>query len=216
MIHLVKGPEPQILATNGAAWLKVLEDKIAAGQVPTDAEKSRYRKAEIKAALVAETHGKCAYCESYLLHIAFGDVEHISPKSLKLSDSFRWDNLTLACDRCNTYKKDAVGIVDPYIEDPDEFFIFLGPMIFARPEIAKAIITVRQLRLNRSELIESRFKRLDAISNLILIIQRTNDPAIREVLIQDLFENEIGDQAEFAAFARSFVKAIEPGLAVAA
>lgn len=208
MIKLNKQPEPQILTNNGANWLKVLQDKLAAGEVPTEAEKSRYRHPEIKSVLKIETHGKCAYCESRLLHIAFGDVEHIAPKSLKLADTFRWSNLTLACDVCNTYKKDATNLVDPYTDEPTDYFKFLGPMVYAYPEQNKGVITSKQLRLNRPELIENRSKRLEAISSILLTIETTKDPAVRSVLIDDLLSNEASDQSEYAAFVRSFIDVV--------
>jgi uncharacterized protein (TIGR02646 family) len=104
MIKLLKGDKPQVLKDNAATWGKTLVDKKARGEKPTDPDKARYRHPDIKVALIAETHGKCAYCESKLLHIAYGDIEHITPKSVKIELSVEWQNLTLACDRCNTNK----------------------------------------------------------------------------------------------------------------
>lgn len=212
MIRLTKGPEPAVLRDNSAEWLKVLQDKIDAGEVPTDAEKSRYRHRDIKAALVVETHGKCAYCESRLLHIAYGDVEHISPKSFRLVDTFRWDNLTLACDVCNTNKKNVLNVVDPYVDDPNEFFRFLGPAIYTRSDDNRGILTVKQLKLNRPDLLAHRSRRLEAIANLILLIRETTDLQVRSVLIDDLFSNEASDENEYAAFVRSFLAAVAPDL----
>jgi len=90
MIKLQKLAKPPILVANETTWIQTLVDKVALGQTPTDTEKTRYRHAQIKAALVQETHGKCAYCESKLLHIHHGDVEHIMPKSLDLSKIVEW------------------------------------------------------------------------------------------------------------------------------
>lgn len=212
MIKLRKVEEPPILRDNAADWLKTIQDKLAVGEVPTEAEKGRYRHPEIKAALVNETYGKCAYCESKLLHVAFGDVEHISPKSHKLEDTFRWNNLTLACDRCNTNKGSAVDLVDPYDDDPDALFRFLGPMVYARPENAKAVISCKRLRLNRAELVEMRSRRLEAISNLLVLINEASDPQLRSALIDDLAENEVGDNTEYAAFVRNFLATVAPDL----
>jgi uncharacterized protein (TIGR02646 family) len=208
VIKLQKQPEPDILRIHGVQWLKTLEDKIAAGEKPTDSEKSRYRHPDIKSALKTETSGKCAYCESKLLHIAFGDVEHISPKSEKLAHTFQWENLTLACDVCNTYKSNAPSLVDPYVDEPSEFFRFLGPMVYAIPGQAKGVTTVIQLRLNRPELVENRSKRLEAISSIILTINQTADQSIKAVLINDLMHNETADGVEYAAFVRSFIDAV--------
>jgi uncharacterized protein (TIGR02646 family) len=212
---LTKQEEPEVLRKNGATWLKAVENKIAAGEVPTDAEKGRYRHPEIKSALITETHGKCAYCESRLLHIAFGDVEHITPKSLKLSDTFRWSNLTLACDVCNTYKGNAADLVDPYVDDPSVFFKFVGPMVYANPSEPKGVITAKQLRLNRPDLIAHRVKRLDAITSIMHLISITQDPKLKAVLTADLRENEASDEGEYAAFVRSFLAVVDhenPGL----
>lgn len=214
MIKLYKQPEPDVLRINGAQWLATLQDKIEAGDKPTDSEKSRYRHPDIKSVLKVETAGKCAYCESKLLHIAFGDVEHISPKSERLADTFRWDNLTLACDVCNTYKSNAPSLVDPYFDEPSEFFKFLGPMVYANPEKAKGVTTAIQLRLNRPELVESRSKRLEAISSIILTINQTTDPNIKSVLIADLLNNETADGVEYAAFVRSFIATVGEDLAL--
>src|SRR5437660_11067609 len=104
MIKLSKTDEPAVLIERKADWTRTLVEKGARGEEPSDGEKNRYRHPDIKQALIAETHGKCAYCESKLLHITYGDVEHIVPKSAKIELSFQWKNLTLACDRCNTNK----------------------------------------------------------------------------------------------------------------
>jgi uncharacterized protein (TIGR02646 family) len=209
MISLTKVEEPEVLRANGPGWLKTIEDKLAAGEIPTETEKGRYRHPQIKDALKVETHGKCAYCESTLLHIAFGDVEHISPKSLKLADTFRWDNLTLACDVCNTYKKNISNLIDPYVDDPSHHFRFMGPMLYANPNEPRAVITAKQLKLNRPDLVTQRAKRLDAISSIMLIIKTTRDVGIKQVMLADLRENEAADHSEYAAFVRSFLLVVD-------
>src|SRR3954469_25335779 len=98
MIKLEKTERPQVLTDNADDWTAVLLEKQAQGEEPTTSEKTKYRHRDIKAALLNETHGKCAYCESKLRHITYGDVEHIVPKSLALAKIFDWANLTLACD----------------------------------------------------------------------------------------------------------------------
>lgn len=211
MIRLYKQDEPEVLRTNGAAWLDAIQQRLAAGEIPTNTEKGRYRHPDIKAALIVETHGKCAYCEALLLHITFGDVEHISPKSNRVEDTFRWDNLTLACDVCNTYKKNAVGIIDPYDDEPNDHFFFSGPMIFVRPGSAKGTLTRKQLRLNRADLIIHRSKRLETVEGLLTIIETTADPQIRQVLISDLLDNEASDSSEYAACVRNFLEGIPHG-----
>ena len=205
MIKLAKVPEPKVLVDNAAAWLQVVKDKLTAGEVPSETDKGRYRHADIKSALIEETHGKCAYCEGYLMDVTFGDVEHISPKSLKVSDLFRWDNLTVACDRCNTGKSNVPDLVDPYVDDPDEYFLFAGSMVVPKPNNAKAKLTYDRLGLNRTGLLESRTRRISNICRIVSLIDLSQDAFYRDVLVYDLFNNELADASEFAAAARSFI-----------
>ena len=59
-----------------------------------------------KAHLKAETHGKCAYCESSTSTVAYGDVEHFRPKSVYWWLAYCYDNFSYSCQLCNQlYKK---------------------------------------------------------------------------------------------------------------
>src|SRR5215471_10914023 len=97
MIKLLKGTEPPILRDNRATWEQVLRDHVANGTTPSKTELNRYGHADIKAALLAETNAKCAYCESIFRHVYPGDVEHATPKRNGVQFRFAWDNLTIAC-----------------------------------------------------------------------------------------------------------------------
>lgn len=76
-----------------------------------------YKLPEVKEALIKLFNGKCAYCESFILHVYSGDVEHFRPKSqikYPKEDNIKtikpgyywlaadWDNLFLACKNCNS------------------------------------------------------------------------------------------------------------------
>ena len=59
-----------------------------------------------KAHLKAETHGKCAYCESSTSTVAYGDVERFRPKSVYWWLAYCYDNFSYSCQLCNQlYKK---------------------------------------------------------------------------------------------------------------
>lgn len=167
MIKLAKVAEPHVLHDNAATWTKELQAKLAAGEEPSKYLLGRYAHPKIKTALLEETHGKCAYCESPLGHVAYGDIEHIIPKSLEPSLRFEWHNLTIACDVCNTNKSNTEGIIDPYQCDPTEFFDFWGPMILAKFGIGVAELTEHCLSLNRPKLVERRCERIEYLRNLI-------------------------------------------------
>lgn len=209
MIKLQKTAIPTVLKENQAEWTKTIVDKASAGLVPTDVEKSRYRHADIKIALIEETAGKCAYCESKILHVGFGDVEHVSPKSKSINNLFRWDNLTLACDKCNTYKSDFEDIVDPYVDDPEEFFTFIGPLVVPNPGVEKGLLTEKTLKLNRPDLREKRTEKIKYLSDQLLIYKKTAG-RLREVLRADLIKNEMSKDQEYTAVARSFLTIMLP------
>lgn len=76
-------------------------------------EFSAYNNDEVKAALKRLFNGKCAYCESPILTITVGDIEHFRPKAAVVTDDKKtlkpgyywlaadWDNLLLSCNNCN-------------------------------------------------------------------------------------------------------------------
>ena len=71
------------------AKFQALMEKLLAGfyefdrKVPFNTEKSRFQIWKVaKSALIAESHSKCAYCESPTSVVAFGDVEHFRPKDI--------------------------------------------------------------------------------------------------------------------------------------
>lgn len=205
MISLTKKTKPKILEDNEQNWTKVLTDKLSKGEKPTNTEKTRYRHPQVKAALIDETKGKCAYCESKLLHIHHGDVEHIYPKSLAPEKSFEWENLTLACEICNQNKsnKDPLieAIIDPYVIDPVEHLVFMGTLIFdlGTPH---GISTREILDLNRAELVERRKEHLEKIMGIYQTLLRTDIPiAARKAIYQNLLSKEGSSDTQYTAMA---------------
>lgn len=211
MIPLTKSPEPEVLQRNGRAWTEELVRKIAAGEEPSTYLLSRYAHPEIKAALLAETSEKCAYCESPLRHAAYGDVEHIAPKALNPALRFQWTNLTIACDVCNTNKSNNAGIFDPYTSDPNEAFKFVGPLIWPRINDDCAMLTEAQLELNRPRLIERRSERLEFLRNLVASAhQRPAD--VREAILRKA-HSEVGNDKPFSGCTKAAIGALEALLA---
>lgn len=201
MIKLDKGPEPDILRENGKRWLEEIDTAIAQG---VDAKKSvlgRYNHTSIKEALLEETSRKCAYCESYVRHVTYGDIEHITPKSARPELRFVWRNLTIACDVCNTNKASHEGMFDPYDEDPSDCFQFEGPFIWGDPSHPSASVTERVIDLNRPDLIDRRIDRLKELRNLIEVI--LSKPAeYRDILLAQA-EREVSNSTQYAGFAQA-------------
>jgi len=124
MIRVHKPPTPpQTLTTRGAARAKDDCDSYLAhrweyrrGDKRFDFDKRIYGAPDVRNALLLARHGKCAFCEAKIAHIAAGDVEHFRPKggvwrrgALTLPGyywlAYDWDNLLLACQLCNQRHK---------------------------------------------------------------------------------------------------------------
>jgi hypothetical protein len=205
MIALTKTDEPEILVQNAATWTADLQTEIQNGGDKVAYRTSKYRHPQIKEALKQETHRKCAYCESKPLHVTFGDIEHVIPKSEDVNLTFEWSNLTLACDVCNTNKGTKVGLIDPYGCDPEQEFEFFGPQIFHRSGHAVAEYTHIELDLNRMDLLERRRDRLRALRDKFEKFDMNPDPALAQLLKNAALAYETSQDREFAACARAFL-----------
>ena len=209
MIKLEKGEEPRVLSQNALRWTNIVVNKINAGMVPTKTEKGRYNHPEVKEALVLETFGKCAYCESKIRHISYGDIEHVVPKSDEPSKWFSWNNLTLACDVCNTNKSntpvDEQTFVDPYLVDPEEQFWHLGPIMRPKPGSDAAALTERLLELNRPELVEKRAERQASLLSLVDTAERCNNGELKRLLWEEICD-EAEARNEYAALSRATIE----------
>ena len=205
MIRLEKSAEPDILKNNRAAWTAEFIAALAAGDDPTPTLEARYRHREIKDALVAETHAKCAYCEVKALVSGYGDVEHIIAKKFRPELRFVWSNLTLACDKCNTKKGVHDNILDPYSDDPDEHFRFFGPMLTVRAGSDLGKRTQAILELNRIELLEHRKEKLDEFVRRAHEVAATRDKDTRTILLRALLDDARSAKNEFSACARALI-----------
>jgi uncharacterized protein (TIGR02646 family) len=81
----------------------------------------------VKSALRVAQNDKCAFCESKITHIGYGDIEHFRPKGgvrqhetepLKYPGYYwlvyEWDNLFLSCQLCNQrFKRNCFPLRNP-------------------------------------------------------------------------------------------------------
>ena len=212
MIKLSKGPKPQILIDNAAQWTNEYVNCLSSNQNPSDTIAYRYRHPNIKVALEKETSKKCAYCESKIKHIAFEDIEHILPKKKGARPDLyvEWTNLTLACEVCNrTNKKDyydpKLPLVNPYVDDPDKYFIILGAIISSKDNNERGFISESTLDLNRPELVERRNERLKTINTLLYVWAKESNPTIKGTLEKQI-RMEYAPEKEYSAFVKEFVR----------
>ena len=153
-----------------------------------------------KVALINASHGKCMYCEVFVSESSFGEVEHIKPKSIFPALEFDWNNLGFVCQRCNNSKGNkydaALEIVNPYSENPEEFLIASGSYVFQKQGNARGEKTIRDVDLNRNELLEKRQELISRIQKSIDAAFRTPEP-LRNDLIAEL-KKEAEQDKEFS------------------
>ena len=143
MIQVKRTAKPKVLEDNAKKWTT---DYLAAKKEyeadKTNSDKLRkfkttegkYNQNEVKLALRAMFHEKCAYCESYTTHVSYGEIEHFKPKSKYPELCFEWKNMNFSCEICNgkAHKGDKFPlenengpIINPVEENPDSFFKFI-------------------------------------------------------------------------------------------
>jgi uncharacterized protein (TIGR02646 family) len=174
----------------------------------------RYQHAEIKKALVDMFQGKCAYCESKILHIDYGDIEHYRPKRgprARPDLTFDWDNLLLACQVCNgaehkgdrfPEREEGGPILDPCRDDPAEHLEFRyddrARLASVYGKTRRGETTERLLGLNRPHL---RVHRSAFVQKLLFIALQAG----RDLEAAALFDESRRPGSEYSAFAKALL-----------
>lgn len=74
---------------------------------------------QAKKQLLAETGGKCAYCEASISVVAHGDVDHYRPKSSYWWLAYCYDNYLASCQLCNQkFKRDVFPVQNRKMRAP--------------------------------------------------------------------------------------------------
>jgi len=185
-----------------------------------------YGSPQVREALGVLQHGKCCYCESRPSPTSAGRIDHFRPKGAVRQDkgntklhpgyywlAYRWGNLVLACETCNSRKsdyfpleepdqrarnhlapldKESPLLLNPY-EDSDlsEHLAFDGSA--CEPSTRRGRVTVAVLGLNRPGLQE---ERQCILSDLEILCAVVRYPGMREDLRQ-------GARLRIDSFARS-------------
>jgi len=214
MIKLRKLDEPQVLEDHSEAWTTELLKSINDGaDIPSRLLRDRYGHNKVKERLRLECFGKCMYCESKIAHITHEHVEHIKPKAKdKYPElTFRWQNLGLACPKCNINKgsfyDESIPFVNPYVEKPSDFFVAVGHFIYHKPGNTRAEITEKRIQLNRVGLIEQRKERIDAVRVLADKYASENNPELKKILLSEV-KQELKEDKPYSACTNSVISAL--------
>lgn len=198
MIRLYKSAKPDILKRRGTAWTEAFSE---------NTKLRHYAHKEVKDALRLESHQKCDYCEGRMEHVSSAHIEHILPKARFPELVCDWNNLILACQKCNRNKWDyydeECSLLNPYKDDPTEHLVWYGPWV-SHKSPDRGRVTITRLQLNRSDLLFERSQKLDRVKEIIEQIE-CSPPAVARALAEYLSRLRASD-ADFSAVVDSFIE----------
>ena len=126
MKNVTRSAIPTSLAANATKWRDELLQWIQAhptAKVP-DALVKHYAQDDVREALQKMYRDQCCYCEGRIKDVSYDHIEHRQPKSKFRDRTFDWDNLHLACQKCNTKKGEkwsgTAPILDAVVDRPVE------------------------------------------------------------------------------------------------
>jgi len=173
---------------------------------PAALANGNYKDPVNKEALRKSTAGKCMYCESKIEQVSYSQVEHIKPKKKFPELEFSWDNLGYSCQVCNTNKwekyDETTPFIDPYNENPGDHIIFLLFYLFPKQGSERGEYTIKELDLNRANLIERRKERIDKLTVMINAAFRTSNEYLRNQAITEL-RKEADKDKEYSCMVKS-------------
>lgn len=150
------------------------------------------------------------YCEGVVDDVAYSAVEHIRPKSKFPDRVLQWDNLGLACTRCNTnkgeYWSDQTGnvLLNPYSDKVSEHLAFIGAVVASKDGSSRGSNTIRKLKFaERDDLFISKARRIQEVEARIILWLTSSDPEMKELLAEDI-RDAIGESREFSASLSSY------------
>lgn len=223
MIPVPRTPKPPVLVRNAAKWLaklQVVQGSTAATKADIKKAMNKYQHEEIKVTLVAMFHGKCAYCESKITHITYGDIEHFRPKSDPRYAHliFEWENLLLSCSICNNsahkgakFPLDASGnpvLIDPTdgVTDPNAHLEFAWDAVAGLATVYGYDTRGQEVErifdfngVGRKELIRDRSYHVKTLMALLPYAQKGDLKAI------DILKEACQPDAKYSAFARLLI-----------
>ena len=125
----------------------------------------------LKEAVFNMAFGKCCYSEIRLNEESkYMEVEHFHPKVPYTDEVMQWGNLFPASKKCNTTKGShdtmAEPIVNPFVDNPKDFFLFKNYRYTPKNEIAKRTIEVLALN-DRDHFVNPRFRIGNEIIDLL-------------------------------------------------
>lgn len=208
--------EPKVLKRNAPCWTRQLLDAIdkARGDIRKVPRylRSRYSHEEVREHLKKMYSGLCCYCESRIGHVATENIEHRKPQRHFPKSTFSWDNLHLACPKCNGAKSDKWNsdheILDAVNDRPISKHLGyeVGLMVTREPRTDRGVITVKHADLNRHVLLQTRQRVFSAAWDTVMKIREMekvqgDSPIVTYAKseLREKFSDEHGSLIEYVA-----------------
>lgn len=166
MRNVMRNGRPQSLVDNADEWKRLVQEAKNNGVGVASSLIDKYRQDDVRdtlRAMYSDDEGSyCCYCECQIDDVAYDHIEHRKPKSIFPECAFDWDNLHLACPKCNIVKSDKWDdeneILDAVVDKIKEHLGYeLGPRGLYRQTITKrGITTVEHADLDRKSLLKKR------------------------------------------------------------
>lgn len=172
--------------------------------------------------LVRRFHSKCAYCESFIPHVVWPNIEHFRPKGAAEFEqyAFAWENWLVSCQICNSHKHEEFPLcngepclVNPCEEDPAQHLRFEGCLIFGQEP--RGTETIRVFHLSREDLYTARNLYLLLVEQALNQMARTKEEktSLEHQQARQLVIWAMQPEAPFAAMTRHYVGHRAPKLA---
>jgi len=177
---------------------------------PAALAKRNYKDPTNKEALRKSTAGKCMYCESKIEHDSYAHVEHIKPKKKFSELEFAWDNLGFSCQICNTNKgekyDESTPFINPYNENPEDHIVFFEFYVYPRRGSKRGEYTIKELDLNRGNLVDRRKERFYKLEILLKAAKHTPEDSLRNQIIT-ILKTDADKDKEYSAMVKSVLLA---------
>lgn len=116
--------------------------------------------------------GCCAYCEGEYDDTSYAEIEHFKPKSLYPELMFEYSNMNLACQICNTNKKEKYDdkLINPTVEDPEEHLRYKTYIL--KPLDERGKLTINMFDINSEERLNKRKSVYDEVNKRMLLVNK--------------------------------------------
>ena len=124
-----------------------------------------------------------------------------------------WENLTLACEKCNRsgkkdYYNEAEPLLNPYKDDINNELVSVGAFIFPRHGSRRANISIDVLKFNRPELLERRGEAVKRIEELIDRYYNEKNTYYKDIILNEINE-EIAEDKEYSFVLKGVFEAMK-------